>query len=124
MPICRDMLWGMTNHRQGLLEELFGGIHIPLFAQPRINQVPILVNRPIEVTPFAVVKGKPRVKNISATSRRLSLYLSRHKTASNTISVGKEPLDSISNSPRLPTPCRAPGVDLFPSVRTRHPGVA
>jgi len=34
------------------------------------------------------VKTKPRARNISARSRRLSLYRSRHNTTSRTISVG------------------------------------
>jgi hypothetical protein len=34
------------------------------------------------------VRAKPLSKNSSATSRRLNLYRSRHKTASRTISVG------------------------------------
>jgi MFS family permease len=32
MPIGRHLLWSMTNYRESLLEKLFGGIHVPLFA--------------------------------------------------------------------------------------------
>jgi hypothetical protein len=53
MPIGCDRRWSMTNHSQSLREELLCSVHIPLFTQPRINQVPIVINGSIEVAPFS-----------------------------------------------------------------------
>ncbi len=52
MPIIRNRLWSMPNHSHSLLEKLFGSVHISFFAQPRINQVPIVINGPIEIAPL------------------------------------------------------------------------
>jgi hypothetical protein len=53
MPFGCDRLWGMTNHSRSLREELLCGVHIPLFTQPRINKVPIVINGSVEVAPFS-----------------------------------------------------------------------
>jgi hypothetical protein len=37
MSVCGNRLWSMTNHRHGLREKLFGGIHISLLALPHKN---------------------------------------------------------------------------------------
>jgi hypothetical protein len=42
----------MPNHSHSLLEKLFGSVHISFFAQPRINQVSIVINGPIEIAPL------------------------------------------------------------------------
>ncbi len=52
MPVCCDMVWGMTNDRNGLREELFCRIHIPFLTQSRIHQVAIVINGPIEIAPL------------------------------------------------------------------------
>jgi hypothetical protein len=52
MPIRCDVLWSMTNHCKGLLEELLGGIHITLFTQPYVNEIAVMVNSSIKITPF------------------------------------------------------------------------
>jgi len=46
------MVWGMTNDRNGLREELFCRIHIPFLTQSRIHQVAIVINGPIEIAPL------------------------------------------------------------------------
>jgi hypothetical protein len=53
MPVCRDRIWRLANYSQSVLEELFGRIHVPLFTQPRINQIAILVNGPIQIPPLS-----------------------------------------------------------------------
>jgi hypothetical protein len=52
MPIGRNRLWSMPNHSHSLQKKLFGCFHISFFAQPRINQVPIVINGPIEIAPL------------------------------------------------------------------------
>jgi len=42
----------MTNNSNCLLEKSLGCLHIPLLAQQRINQIAIMVDRPIEITPL------------------------------------------------------------------------
>ena len=54
MSIRRDVLWSVTTDLKGLFEELFRCIHIALFAQPRINQVAILINGSIQVAPLSL----------------------------------------------------------------------
>lgn len=51
MFVCGDKLWRMTNLSHGLLEKLFCSIHISLFTQPRINQIAIPVDGPIQIAP-------------------------------------------------------------------------
>src|ERR1700730_9902269 len=52
MPVCRNRLWSMTNHCDCLREELFCCIHISFLAQSRINEIAVVINRPIQVTPL------------------------------------------------------------------------
>lgn len=54
MAICGDRLWRLTNHRNGLLEELFGRIRISFLAEPRIKQIAVLLKRSIEIPPFSM----------------------------------------------------------------------
>src|SRR4051812_44598686 len=52
MPVCRHRLWSMTNHCDCLREELFCRIHISFLAQSRIDQIAVVINCPIQVTPL------------------------------------------------------------------------
>jgi hypothetical protein len=54
MSIGCDRLWSMTNHSNSLFEELFCRVHISLFTQPRIHEIAIRVNGPIEITPLSM----------------------------------------------------------------------
>jgi hypothetical protein len=42
----------MTNHSNRLLEKPLGGFHIPPFAQHGVNQIALVVDRPIHITPL------------------------------------------------------------------------
>jgi hypothetical protein len=52
MPIRCDPFRSVTNDSKSLLEEALGRIHIPLFTEPRINQIAIGINGPREIAPF------------------------------------------------------------------------
>jgi len=52
MSIGRHTLWRMTHRLESLLEKALGSLHIPLLAEPRINQVPISIDSAVEVAPF------------------------------------------------------------------------
>lgn len=52
MPICCDPFRSVTNDSKSLLEEPLGRISIPLFTEPRINQIAIGIKSPIEIAPF------------------------------------------------------------------------
>src|SRR5258707_5276907 len=54
MPVCCDLIGNMANHSNGLLKKPFGGLHIPLLAQPRIHQIATMINGSIEIAPFSV----------------------------------------------------------------------
>lgn len=54
MAIRRHLIGDMTNHSNCLFEKLLDSIPISLLTSSRIDQIPILVDRPIEITPFPV----------------------------------------------------------------------
>jgi hypothetical protein len=53
MSIRRHPLWCVTNDSNGLREKAPGGIHIPLLAQHRVNQVAIAINGTVKIAPFS-----------------------------------------------------------------------
>jgi hypothetical protein len=52
MAVCRYPIGHKANDTNSLLEKLLGSIHISLFTQPRINQIAIVINGPIQITPL------------------------------------------------------------------------
>jgi hypothetical protein len=54
MPICRDRFWRMANHSNCLLKKSLRCFHIPFLAQHGIDQIAIVVDRSIEITPLSM----------------------------------------------------------------------
>jgi len=54
MPICRDRLWRMANHSNRLLEQSLSRLHISFLAQHGIDQIAIVVDGPIQITPLSM----------------------------------------------------------------------
>jgi hypothetical protein len=48
MAIGRYLIGNMANHSNRLFEKPLGRLHIPLLAQQGINQIAIVVDRPIQ----------------------------------------------------------------------------
>jgi hypothetical protein len=67
MPICRDRRWRLANHSNRLLEKSLSRLYISFLAQHGINQIPIVVDGPIQITPrsmhfdggFVNIPGRP-----------------------------------------------------------------
>jgi hypothetical protein len=53
MTISCGLFWHMANYSDCLLEELFCSAHISLLAQSRIDQIAVVINRPVEGTPLS-----------------------------------------------------------------------
>src|SRR5258708_36769889 len=52
MAICRHLIRNEANHRNSLLEKPLSRLHVPFFAQHRINQIAIVIDCPIQITPL------------------------------------------------------------------------
>jgi hypothetical protein len=68
MAVRRHLIRNMANHPNSLLEKLFGCFHVPLLAQPRINQIAIRIDSPIQITPLPM-HLKVRFVDIPGSSR-------------------------------------------------------
>lgn len=54
MTIRRHLIGHRANHSNRLLEKPFGCIRIPLLAQHGINQIAIVVDRPLQITSLPI----------------------------------------------------------------------
>ena len=54
VPIRDHSLWRMTNSLEGLLKKALGRVHISLLTEHGVNQIPILINSPIQVAPLSL----------------------------------------------------------------------
>ncbi len=54
MPIGRHPFWSVTDDVASLLEKTLGGLQISLLAQPRVHQIPIPIDGPIQVAPLSM----------------------------------------------------------------------
>lgn len=52
MAVRRHLIGNMANDINRLLEKLLGRLHVPLLAQPRINQIAIPIDGPVQITPL------------------------------------------------------------------------
>jgi len=72
MSIGRHPLWSVAYHISGLLEKALGCLHISLLTHHRVNQVPIPIDGPIEITPFPFDVDVDAIPNVveRCTTRR------------------------------------------------------
>src|SRR5260221_14320436 len=54
MAIGGDLIGNMPNHSNSLLKKLLSCLHIPFLTYHRINQIAIMIDSSIQVTPFAM----------------------------------------------------------------------
>jgi hypothetical protein len=54
VPICCHPFWCMANDGDSLSEKSLGRLHIARFAQERIHQIAIVINRSIEIAPLSM----------------------------------------------------------------------
>src|SRR5450432_3887200 len=92
MSVRRSLIGSMPNNPNGLLEKLFGRLHVPLLTQPRINQIAIRIDSPIQITPLPMdlqirFVDRPR---FSCLSTPFDPYLIRYQRC--------EPCFPVSNS--------------------------
>ena len=52
MPIGRHLLWGVTDHSDGLFEQAAGRLPLSLLTHHRVNQLAIPITGPVEIPPF------------------------------------------------------------------------
>lgn len=51
LAVRRHLIGNVANYTNGLLEKLLGRLHVPLLAQPRSNQIAILIDSPLHIPP-------------------------------------------------------------------------
>jgi hypothetical protein len=51
MAVRRYLIGSRANNSTSLFEKLLGCLHLPLLAQPRSNQIALLIDRPRHITP-------------------------------------------------------------------------
>jgi hypothetical protein len=68
MAVRRHLIGNMANYPNGLLKKLLGRLHVPPLAQPRIHQIAIRIDSPIQITPLPM-HLKVRFVDIPGSSR-------------------------------------------------------